>query len=135
MAGRWKDDEIAVSAAHQFSVLIEARFDIGDPFAAMHHRRLAGQSAFADTDVIIKFHFQRGAPDIIRKQTSERSAHGGIGQAIGHTAMGGVLRAEMLLSVYIDRHRAFAVRAFDHLQAERAGEIKIGFIGPQQAAP
>lgn len=113
-------------------MLIKLGFHIGDPLALMQNLRFASEAAFADADMIIELHLQRGAPFIIRQQAGECAAHGAIGQAISDPAVRGMLGAEMLLGVDINRHGAAAIAALDHLQAERAGKSEIRLVASQR---
>ena len=54
--------------------------DIGDALAAVQYRCLAGQSAFADADVIVDFDFQCRAPLVGIEQAGQRAAHRGVGE-------------------------------------------------------
>src|SRR3546814_10522091 len=91
----------------------------------MQHARLANQPAFAHPDMIVELDFQRRAPETIVQRAEQRAAHRGIGERVGDAAVRDALRIEMPRGLDIDRHRAAPVSAFDHLQAERAGEFEI----------
>src|SRR3546814_7920620 len=67
-ARRREDGEIAVGAADEPAVLIQARIDIGDALAPVQYLCLAGQAAFADAAMIIELDLERRTPLAVRQQ-------------------------------------------------------------------
>src|SRR6185369_9879393 len=94
---RRKDCVVAVRLGHQQLLHVNARFEVGNGLAAIHHLGDAGKAPLRDRLEVVDLDLDGGADLALGQRWVERGAHPGVGQRVHDGSVHYAMRVEMLL--------------------------------------